>query len=61
MTWVEPIPELSVVMVNGQEGTIVSACRKGEAYEVEFNDPSRIETVLAREIQAVTWVPPDSN
>ena len=61
MTLAEPIPEYSVVIVNGQEGTIVSVHRGGEAYEVEFSNPSRVDTVLAREIQAVIWDPPDSN
>ena len=61
MTLAEPIPELSVVMVSDQQGTIVHVHRTGEAYEVEFSDPPRVDTVLAREIQAVVWVPPDSN
>jgi hypothetical protein len=61
MTLAEPIPEHSVVMVKGQRGTIVHVHRGGEAYEVEYSDPSRIETALAREIQAVIWVPPESN
>jgi hypothetical protein len=61
MTLVEPIPELAVVMVSNQQGTIVHVYRNGEAYEVEFSNPSRVDTVLAREIQAVLWVPPDSN
>jgi len=61
MTLAEPIPELSVVMVADQQGTIVHVHRNGEAYEVEFSNPSRVDTVLAREIQAVIWVPPDSN
>jgi hypothetical protein len=58
MTLAEPIPELSVVMVADQQGTIVHVYRNGEAYEVEFSNPSRVNTVLAREIQAVLWVPP---
>lgn len=57
MTLAELIPELSVVMVNGQEGTIVSVHRNGEAYEAEFYNRSRHEIVLAREIHAVTSVP----
>ncbi|UEM23106.1 DUF4926 domain-containing protein [Skermanella mucosa] len=60
MTLAEPIPELSVVRVSGQQGTIVHVHRNGEAYEVEFSNPSRVDTVLAREIQAVVWVPPDN-
>jgi hypothetical protein len=61
MTLAEPIPELSVVMVSDQQGTIVHVYRNGEAYEVEFSNPSRVDTVLAREIQAVIWVPSDRN
>jgi len=60
MPLAEPIPELSVVMVSDQQGTIVHVYRNGEAYEVEFSNPSRVDTVLAREIQAVVWVPPDN-
>jgi hypothetical protein len=45
MTWVEPIPELSVVMVAGQQGTIVHVYRNGEACEVEFSNPSRVDWV----------------
>ena len=60
MTLAEPIPELSVVRVSGQQGTIVHVHRNGEAYEIEFSNPSRVETGLAREIQAVVWVPPGS-
>jgi hypothetical protein len=48
-------------MVSDQKGTIVHVYRNGEAYEVEFSNPSRVDTVLARQIQAVIWVPPGSN
>jgi hypothetical protein len=58
MTLAEPIPELSAVKVFDQQGTIVHVHRNGEAYEIEFSNPSRVVTVLAREIQAVVWVPP---
>jgi hypothetical protein len=43
MTWVEPIPELSVVMVSDQQRTIVSVHRNGEAYDVEFSNPSQVD------------------
>ncbi|UEM03249.1 DUF4926 domain-containing protein [Skermanella rosea] len=60
MTLAEPIPELSVVRVFGQQGTIIHVQRNGEAYDVEFSNPPRVDTVLAREIQAVVRVPPGS-
>ncbi len=60
MTLAAPIPELSVIRVLDQQGTIVHIHADGEAYEVEFSDPPRVDTVMAREIQAVVWVPPDS-
>ncbi len=60
MTWAEPIPESSVVKVHGEQGTIVHIHHRGERYEVEFSNPHRVETVLARDIQAVIWVPPGS-
>jgi|1185.fasta_scaffold1803251_2 hypothetical protein len=56
----EPFPELSVALVSDQQGTIVHVSRNGEAYEIEFSNPSRVDTVLAREIQAVVRVPPGS-
>jgi hypothetical protein len=45
MTLAEPIPELSVVMVSDQQGTIVHVYRNGEAYEVEFSNPSLLNWV----------------
>jgi hypothetical protein len=60
MTLAEPIPKLLVVRVTDQQGTIVHVHRNGEAYDVEFSNPSRVDTVLAREIQAVVWIPPGS-
>jgi hypothetical protein len=43
MTLAEPIPALSVVMVSDQQGTIVHVHRNGEAYEVEFSTPPRVD------------------
>ena len=60
MTWAEPIPEKSTVMVGDEQGTIVQVHHGGESYEIEFSSPSRSRTVLAREISAVIQVPPDS-
>jgi hypothetical protein len=60
MTLAGPFPELSVVLVSDQQGTIVHVSRNGEAYEVEFSNLSPVATVLAREIQTVVWVPPDN-
>jgi hypothetical protein len=45
MTLAEPIPEHSIIMVKGQEGTIVSVHRSGESCEVEFSNPSRVDRV----------------
>jgi hypothetical protein len=45
MTLAEPIPELSVVMVADQQGTIVHVYRVGEAYEVKFSNPSLLNWV----------------
>ncbi|UEM18468.1 DUF4926 domain-containing protein [Skermanella mucosa] len=59
MTLAAPVPELSIVRVFDQQGTTVHIHGNGEAYEVEFSDPPRVDTVMAREIQAVVWVPPD--
>jgi hypothetical protein len=59
MTLAEPIPEHAVVVVRGQEGTIVHVHHGGDAYDVKFSGPSRVETIPAREIQAVISVPPD--
>lgn len=59
MTLAAPVPELSVVRVCDQQGTTVHIHGDGEAYKVEFSDPPRVDTVMAREIQAVVWVPPD--
>jgi hypothetical protein len=61
MTWAEPIPERSIVMVGDEQGTIVQVHHGGESYEVEFSSPSRSRTVLAREIGAVIQVPTGSN
>ena len=47
MTLAAPIPELSVVMVSDQHETIVHVYRNGEAYEVEFSNPSRVAWVLS--------------
>jgi hypothetical protein len=58
ITLAEPFPELSVVLVFDQQGTIVHVSRNGEAYEIDFSNPPRVDTILAREIQAVVWVPP---
>jgi hypothetical protein len=60
MTWAEPIPEKSIVMVGDEQGTIVQVHHGGESYEVEFSSPSRYRTVLAREISAVIQVPSGS-
>jgi hypothetical protein len=60
MTWAEPVPEKSIVMVGDEQGTIIQVHHGGESYEVEFSSPSRSRTVLAREISAVIQVPPDS-
>ena len=60
MTLAEPIPELAVILVSDQQGTIVHVSRNGGAYEVEFSNLSPVATVLAREIQTVVWVPPDN-
>jgi hypothetical protein len=45
MTLAETIPELSVVMVADQQGTIVHVYRNGEAQEVEFSNPSLLNWV----------------
>ena len=45
MILAEPIPELSVVMIFDQQGTIVHVYRNGEACEVEFSNPSRVDWV----------------
>jgi hypothetical protein len=61
MTWAEPIPEKSIVMVGDEQGTIVQVYHGGESYEIEFGSPPRSRAVLAREISAVIQVPPGSN
>ena len=45
MTLAAPIPELSIFRVSDQQGTIVHVYRNGEAYEVEFSDPSLLNWV----------------
>jgi hypothetical protein len=45
MTWVHPIPELSVVMVSDRQETIIHVFRTGEACEVEFSNLSRVDWV----------------
>jgi hypothetical protein len=45
MTLAEPIPELSVIRVPDQQGTIVHNHGHGEAYEVGFSTPSPITPV----------------
>jgi hypothetical protein len=45
MTLADPIPKLSVLMVSNQQGTIVHVYRNGEACEVEFSNPSRVDWV----------------
>lgn len=45
MTLAEPIPELLVLVVSNQQGTIVHVYRNGEAYEIEFSNLSRVDWV----------------
>ena len=45
MTLAEPIPDLSVIMVSDQQGTIIHVFRTGEACEVEFSNLSRVDWV----------------
>ena len=45
MTLAEPFPDLSVVMVSDQQGPTVYVFRNGEAYEVEFSNPLRVDRV----------------
>jgi hypothetical protein len=44
MTLAELTPELPVLMVSTQQGTIIDVVhRNGEAYEVEFSKPVRVD------------------
>jgi hypothetical protein len=43
VTLAEPVPELSVVMVSDQQGTIIHVFRTGEACEDEFSNLSRVD------------------
>jgi hypothetical protein len=43
MTLAEPIPDLSVVMVSDQQGTIVHVYRNGKSTEEEFSTLLRVD------------------
>lgn len=45
MTLAEPIPKLLVARVSDQQGPRVYVFRSGEAHEVEFSNPPRVDLV----------------
>jgi len=47
MTLAEPFPDLSVVMVSDQQGTIIHVYRNGEACEEEFSTLLRVDWMLS--------------